>query len=128
MSWVFYVFEPWPIVIGHIINPSPNLEAYVCFQKLKQMMHEGINLHNIQMHEQYVQKLNHINNIYKWHIENKYRPNNLKHNNQIKKQSLVHGCSKWSCHSVTCVRHHNDCPLRSGSFYDRKKTRNSFFY
>jgi hypothetical protein len=85
MSWVFYIFEPWPIVIGHIINPSPNLEACVCFQKLKQMMHEGINLHNIQMHEQYVQKLNHINNIYKWHIENKYRPNNSKHNNQIKK-------------------------------------------
>jgi hypothetical protein len=37
----------------------------MCFQKLKEVIHKGINLENIQMHEQYVQKLNHINNIYK---------------------------------------------------------------
>jgi hypothetical protein len=35
MSWVFYVFEPWPIIIGQIINPLPNLEVYVDLQKLK---------------------------------------------------------------------------------------------
>ena len=62
----------------------------MCFQKLKQVIHKGINLQNIQMHEQYVQKLNHINNIYKWQVKNKYITNNSKHNNQTKKQSLVH--------------------------------------
>jgi hypothetical protein len=32
---MFYAFEPWPIVIGQIINPTLNLEVYVCFLKIK---------------------------------------------------------------------------------------------
>jgi len=27
--------KPWLIVIGQIVNSLPNLEVYVCFQKLK---------------------------------------------------------------------------------------------
>jgi hypothetical protein len=42
MSWVFHIFEPWSIVIGQIVNLLPNLEVCVCFQKLKQAMHEAL--------------------------------------------------------------------------------------
>jgi hypothetical protein len=42
MSWVFYASEPWPIVIGQIINPPPNLEVCVHLQKLKSIMHETL--------------------------------------------------------------------------------------
>jgi hypothetical protein len=33
LSWVFHTSEPWPIVIGQIVNSPPNLKACVCFQK-----------------------------------------------------------------------------------------------
>jgi len=35
MSWVFHESKPWLVVIGQTINPLPNLESCVCFQKLK---------------------------------------------------------------------------------------------
>jgi len=55
------------------------------------------------MHEQYVQRFKHINNSYKRHVENKHRPNKLKHNNQTKKQSLVHVYPQLSRHFVAHV-------------------------
>jgi hypothetical protein len=39
---VFHTSEPLPVVIGQIDNPLPNLEACVCFQKLRHVMHEAI--------------------------------------------------------------------------------------
>jgi hypothetical protein len=77
MSWAFHSSEPWLIVIGQTVNYT--------------------------MHEQYVKRFKHINNSYKRHVENKHRPNKLKHNNQTKKQSLVHVYPQWSRHFVAHV-------------------------
>jgi hypothetical protein len=41
MSWMFHASEG-PIVTGQITNLLPKLEVYVCFKKLKQLMHEAL--------------------------------------------------------------------------------------
>jgi len=42
MSWGFHASKLWLVVIGQIVNHPPNLEVCMCFQKLKQTMHEAL--------------------------------------------------------------------------------------
>jgi hypothetical protein len=42
MSLLFYAFKSWPIVRGQTVNPPLNLETYVYFKKLEQVMHGAL--------------------------------------------------------------------------------------
>jgi hypothetical protein len=42
MSLLFYAFKSWPIVRGQTVNPLLNLETYVYFKKLEQVMHGAL--------------------------------------------------------------------------------------